>query len=910
MQQKMQSIVFLLLATVLALGANARLFAQNTTAGAFAGTVTDSTGASIPGAMVKVINQGTHKVSTATTGAQGSYAVENLPDGDYTITVTMNGFQQQSFTGVHLDPGQRRGQDVKLAIGNVDSKVTVQADALAVQTESAESGGTISAKEVANLMLNGRNFQQLATLVPGVSSSFGANQEVNSGYLGQTTLIVGGDSSEETTYTIDGVYNMTPTSLININITPSIDAINEFRVLKNSYTARYGFAGSGQILIETKQGTSAFHGSAYEYLRDNSFGVARPYSISGVPATNPALHLNIYGFSFGGPIFIPKVYNTDKSRTFFFTGAEFKTDHYADNLDSRSELTAAQRLGDLSQSHDGITCGTTPNAAAMAAGCTAAAANDHYLICDSYCQTLLTARNLTVATCYGKDASGVTNQLNPACFDAASVYFLNPSNQFLPLPNLPQNNYTAQPNYINTNPERNNQNDTIYRIDHNLTKKQLITVRYMHEEVDDIEPARNYNDPSPTPGAIAYTPAMNALLRWNYNFTQSLINTAALAYTFQKVELLPTGDYMVPAGLFAQTFNNGDNRLPAVNDGSFYSWLGVGAQPNFSRTGDGIFSDDLSWVKGRHVIQLGGLYMWNILRLNSSAFSQGNFTFSGTHTNDPAGDFELGQLASYYQSNVQRQGTFHQHWYELYAQDDFKAFPSLTLSYGVRYSFYSPSTIEGNQVTNFDASDFNQTDAPAITPQGTFVYNSSNQPITASGTAANYLTNGLVTACQNGTPCGFTNPKKDLFAPRVGLSGEPAGDDFGAWRVRHRVYAGWHVRDLEPDQQLAVRVDADLYEYAVLDAGWRCGFGSWAAVAVGSRRHISAGGPAELVADGGERDCSARHSEHHVCREQERSHLLERGGPEFPVYVDVDLFFRVCGFGQQHKSSSAERMAV
>ena len=136
--------------------------------------------------------------------------------------------------------------------------MTVQADTLAVQTESAESGGTISAKEVSNLMLNGRNFQQLATLVPGVSSVNGTNQQVNAGYLGQTDLIIGGASSEETTYTIDGVYNMTPTSLININITPSIDAINELRVLKNAYSAKYGYAGSGQVLIETKQGTSSF----------------------------------------------------------------------------------------------------------------------------------------------------------------------------------------------------------------------------------------------------------------------------------------------------------------------------------------------------------------------------------------------------------------------------------------------------------------------------------------------------------------------------------------------------------------------------------------------------------------------------------------------------------------------------
>jgi len=723
--------------------------AQTTTAGAIAGTVTDSTGAVLPNVQLTITNQGTHQVSTATTTSRGSYSVENLPGGDYTITTSLAGFQESSVSGVHIDPGQRRGQDIKLTIGNVNTKVDVQADAIAVQTESAESGGTISAKEVANLMLNGRNFQQLATIVPGVSSTNGANGQVNSGYLGQTSLIVGGASSEETTYTIDGVYNMTPTSLINVNITPSIDAINEMRVLKNSYTAKYGYAGSGQILIETKQGTSAFHGSGYEYVRSNSFGTARPYAISGVPAPLSSLHLNIYGFSFGGPIFIPKVYNKARNKTFFFVGAEFKTNHYASLLNSRSEFTPAIRAGDLSQSF------------------TATAKS---LTCDSYCQTLLSARGLTQSQCFFADSAGHTTQLRTSCFDSASAFFINPANEFMPLPNQPQNNNTNFANYINANPELDSQNDTIYRIDHNVNDKNLITVRYMHEEVNDIRPARNYNDPSPTPGAIAYTPALNALVRWNYTITPSIINAASIAYTYQKVQLLPTGNYFVPAGTFNQAFNNGDLRLPGVAIGSYWSWLGVGAQPNYSKTGDGIFSDDFTWVHGRHVIQAGGLYMWNILRLNSSAFAQGNFSFSGIHTGDIAADYLLGFLSTYSQSNVQRYGTFNQHWYELYLQDDFKVMPKLTLSYGVRYSFYSPATMQGNDISNFNAPSFVASQAPAVTPGGNFVYNSQNQPLTPSGGIANYLTNGVVTACQNGTPCGFTTPKKDLFSPRLGFA--------------------------------------------------------------------------------------------------------------------------------------------
>lgn len=770
---RMRSTWTILWLVLLLASATLQLRAQNTTAAALTGTVKDSTGAVISGAQITVTNQQTHVAQHTTSSHAGFYNVDNLLNGDYALSVTAPGFTTLTINDIHLDPGQRRGQDAILQAGAVESKVEVQADTVAVQTESPESGGTISAKEVANLMLNGRNFQQLATLVPGVSSVNGTNQQVNAGYLGQTDLIVGGASSEETTYTIDGVYDMTPTSLININITPSIDAISEMRVLKNAYSARYGYAGSGQILIETKAGTSKFHGSGYEFLRSNSLGVAKPYSISGQPVTLNSLHLNIFGFTLGGPIYIPHLYNTHKDKTFFFVGAEWKTNHYASVLNSRSEFTQAIRSGDLSQSHDAATCpaNVVPGSPAALAGCTGSGtAGIHYLTCDSTCQTLLAARNLSPATCFSKDSNGVTNQIATTCFDPASAYFIDPANLFMPLPNIPANNNTQFANYINTSPEVDSQNDTIYRIDHHIGSAHVITVRYMHEEVNDRRPARNFNDPAPNPGATVYTPALNALVRWTYQVTPNISNTAGLAYTYQKVNLNVTGKTNVPSGLFAQAFNNGDTRLPAVTLGGYWTWLGVGSQPNFSKTGDGIFSDDFDWVKGGHVIQLGGLYMWNILRLNSNAFSQGNFGFSGVHTGDTAGDFLLGFLNSYSQSNVQRSGAFHQHWFELYAQDDWKATPRLTLSYGVRYSFYSPSTKEGNDVTDFDPATFSASAAPAVNTKGQFTYNASGQPLTSSGAIANYLTNGIVFACKNGTPCGFTTPRKNLFAPRVGFA--------------------------------------------------------------------------------------------------------------------------------------------
>ncbi|MGA8111299.1 MAG: carboxypeptidase-like regulatory domain-containing protein, partial [Acidobacteriaceae bacterium] len=228
------------------------IHAQNTTSCAITGTVTDTTGAVLPGVEVQVTNQATGVSTVEKTNGDGYYTAEPLPPGDYSISTRKDGFRSVIVRDIHLDPGQRRGTDLKLVVGAVSATVSVEADAVAVQTESAELGGTISEKEVANLMLNGRNFQTLALIVPGVSAASGANALPNygeGGYLGQTEIVVGGTSIEKTTYSLDGLFDMDPNALINVNVVPTIDSISEVRILKDNYSARYGMAGSGQILV-------------------------------------------------------------------------------------------------------------------------------------------------------------------------------------------------------------------------------------------------------------------------------------------------------------------------------------------------------------------------------------------------------------------------------------------------------------------------------------------------------------------------------------------------------------------------------------------------------------------------------------------------------------------------------------
>lgn len=764
MNQGKIPIILRLGVAVLLLSIAAWVHGQNTTSCAIAGTVTDASGAVVPGVQVTVANQATGVSTTKTTNGSGYYTAESLAPGDYTITTHMAGFKSQVVKDIHLDPGQRRGTDLKLAVGDVSSTVQVEADAVAVQTESAELGGTVNAKEVSNLMLNGRNFQTLALIVPGVSAASGANSLPNygeGGYLGQTEIIVGGTSIEKTAYSVDGLFDMDPNALINVNVIPTIDSISEFRILKDNFSARYGMAGAGQILVETKSGGSQFHGSGYEYVRNNYIGTAKPY-VTPPSQGISALHYNIFGYALGGPLMIPHVYNSDRTRkSYFFAGGEWRINHYPAALRTRNMLPQAMRNGDFSASPSD-TFGSATTCPGGLSPC--------LVIQPTAANLLATYRGLNPSTCITPDSTGRYDQINPVCMDPVAVKLMDPKNGLWPLPTP---GLTTGINYINPGTEKDTENDYNYRIDHNLNDNNLLTARWTTEEVNNLRPSRNYNDPSPNPGSTVYSRGMNSMIKWTDTIKPTLINTLQGGETFNKW-LLGVTNYAMPAGAtIAQAYANADpfNRIPdiSINGAGTWAWMGVGAQPNFIHSGVGVASDDLSWTKGSHLLQVGLLYLWTIRHANANAFPMGNFSFSGANAGDSAADFMLGLDATYQQTNEQAAGRFHNRWWEAYLQDDWKLNPRLTLNLGLRWSYYRPTWEEGDTLTNFNANKWVASQAPVISIAGKETLNSSNQPLTSAGTVAN-LTNGLVYAGTGGTPRGFNNPHKDNFGPRIGFA--------------------------------------------------------------------------------------------------------------------------------------------
>ena len=309
--------------------------------GSIRGTVLDSTGASLPDVTVVVTSEATGVAQTVKTSDNGFFSADSLTPGQYSLKGSREGFSPILVEHVQVDPGQVRETSLSLQIGTSTQTVTVTADAVAVETQDSASGGTISAKQVENLMLNGRNFQSMGQLIPGVSSTAGNNQESAGGLTGGTTLIVNGMSIEYSVYTLDGIYNMNTGNLGNINVLPIVDSIDEFRILKDNYSARYGLAGSGQVIVQTKSGGDKYHGSAWDYFRNDALDANNYFTPSG---EKQKLRQNIFGYSLGGPIAIPHLFTAANHKSFFFASNEWRRVTSGSTLQG-SVFDAAQRAG-------------------------------------------------------------------------------------------------------------------------------------------------------------------------------------------------------------------------------------------------------------------------------------------------------------------------------------------------------------------------------------------------------------------------------------------------------------------------------------------------------------------------------------------------------------------------------------
>ncbi|HLK20390.1 MAG TPA: carboxypeptidase regulatory-like domain-containing protein, partial [Bryobacteraceae bacterium] len=696
----------------------ATALAQNS--GSITGTVRDATGAVIPGAEV-VLSDSQKGISLKTSSnSDGSYLVAGLPTGTFNLTVTAKGFKKFEATGIILQVAQKARVDAVMELGQVTSEVTVQGSEVAqVETQSSEMSGVVTGKEISQIVLNGRNFTQLVTLQPGVSNQTGQD-EGTVGVAGNVAMSINGGRTEYNNWEIDGGDNMDNGSNGTLNVYPNIDAIAEVRVLTSNYGAQYGRNASGTIETVTKSGTKSFHGDLFEFLRNDDFNARNFFNTT--PPLVPEYKKNDFGFTIGGPVYIPNHYNRNKDKTFFFYSEEWRREIVPGGTFNQQVPSAAEHQGNFSD-------------VCPAAG------------------TVVSA---------GSKASFPDCPINPA----TSAYFPNNTVPvdvnaqdlltLLPLPNQGQNYYNSAPALPT------HWREELFRVDENFSEKLRMFVRYTHDSWSQIQPTPTWGNGAsfPTVQTNFVGPGVSMVANLTANISPTLLNEFMFSYTTDHIFLNALGPVQRPASMtMTGLFDNGfGGKMPAVGvsgginydqagfslDTGYFPWNN--ANPTFT------YKDQVSKIVGDHNLYMGVYFVAAQKNEQNSPYVQGVLGFDNTSpvsTGNGFADFLTGRIGSYSQTNVQTKYYNRYKIVEPYVQDDWRVTNKLTLNLGLRISLFGTYREKQHQAYNFDPALYNLASAPKIDVDGS-VTGQAGAIIPGSG---NRFT-GLVQCGVNGVPAG------------------------------------------------------------------------------------------------------------------------------------------------------------
>jgi hypothetical protein len=641
-----------------------------TVTGSITGQVTDPSGAVVVGAKVTAENTATSVSTSAETNSSGLYTIRFLPIGTYTVTIEATGFTTQKIAAFKLEINQTAKVDANLKIG-ASSTVVVQEEIHPIlNTTDSSLGNTISATEIANIPLNGRNFSSLTLYQPGSVDTDPTGMTGNNAIERETynngSVSVNGNRAQENNYTIEGAENNEPqNNLIGYN--PAPDAIAEVRVVSANANATYGNANGGQIVTILKSGTNKFHGSLYDFLESqnldaNSWG----NGLTGSPKTKYTQ--NIFGGTIGGPILTNKL--------FFFVDYEGVRYHKAQPLQQTSVLTPAMLAGDFSA----LLSPSLPNGKIQ----------------------LYDTQNAFAA--YTGDQVPV---VNPVAQFLAAHQDIYPAPNRTPLDGLLQDNYVGpQSGYLS-----NNQED--FKVDWTPGNINKINGFYSQGKGGDFTTAII---PVFFPAHNSY-PTKIAGASWVHTFSPAIVNEARFGFTRVRWNNGVPSD---PSGLFGLTGNEkvgipfgtqayvGFSGQSIANNASY---IGTSANPQVFTDNTFNYYDNLTWQRGRHLLSMGGQatrYQQNYLNAGNVGFL-GTFSYSGVYsanlnaTDGPGygpADFVLDRIANDQIASPTGNVGNRQWRVAGYFQDDFKVSARLTLNLGVRYEFDQPWYEQNNKTAN------------------------------------------------------------------------------------------------------------------------------------------------------------------------------------------------------------------
>ena len=733
-----------LLVVIVFLGAAA--WAQDTAS--ITGTVTDSSGAAVPNAQVAVKNAEHGINRSSTSNGSGDFLFASLPIGSYDLTVTAGGFKKYQARGIILRVADKARVNVPLEVGTITTEVIVEgSDVAQVETQTSDLGNTVTGKEISQLELNGRDFTQLVALSPGVTDQSGNDE----GEPGATTVAfsINGGRTEYNNFEIDGGDALDNGSNQTLNVYPSIDAIAEVKVLTSNFGAQYGRNGSGTVEVETKSGTSSFHGDLYEFLRNDDFNATPEFETSV-----PEYKKNDFGFTIGGPVFIPGHYNKNKQKTFFFWSEEWRRELTpASGFFSTTPVpTMAERSGNFSD-----VCAFSPSDCPLE-------------------PTLL--------------PNGQANPLAGQPYPNNQVPIANPTVAnaliaMIPAPNLSSGNlgsgvldeWFATP----TLPMRWRQE--LFRIDQNVGDKVRASFRYIHDSWNEQYPVPLWTDGTsfPTVQTNFNNPGVSMVAHLTANVSPTLLNEFVASYTTDHISTSLTGPWQRPSDFPAVgLYNNGyGGKVPGISiaggiyGGGFAEDPGYVPQGPLNSNPTFTYRDNVTKIVGPHNLQFG-VY---VVDAHKNEIPQptygvnGQMFFNSTSSvssGNAFADLLLGNISTYTQEGAALKMHEAYKIYETFFQDDWHASKRLTLNLGVRFSFMGTYREKNNLAWNFD---------PALYVPGA----SSVDPSTGLVLGNPY--NGWVDCgVTPGVPTGCLKNHWWNPAPRIGFAFDPKGD--GKWAIR------------------------------------------------------------------------------------------------------------------------------
>jgi hypothetical protein len=740
--------------------------------GSIGGTVLDPTGAVVPNAKVTVTNTDRNVVvRTVTTDTAGTYSVPQIPIGNYSVKVDAAGFKTETQTGIVLNVNDDLKINLSLQVGAATDTVEVKAEAVQVELGNATSSTTITGTQVRELELSTRNYEQLVGLMPGVVASSGVDDlyignSSPSGLAATIPFYVNGNRNSGANWTVDGSDNVDRGSNLTLQTFPSVDAISEFKVERSLYTADTGRAGGAQINVVTKSGSTAFHGSAYEFFR-NDVLIANNFSNNAnkvnlvdesspsTPCTTanytacqakvPPLRWNDFGFTLGGPIYIPNHFNRNKNKDFFFYSQEWRK----------------------------IITYTTFQPTIPTQG----------MLQGQFSQPICIAT--TAGTCPA--GSTITTTIPANLINPVSAAYIKDIFGQLPLSSVNTVTGTTAGYF----PQRNlyNSRQEIGRIDHYVSDRFLIYGRFEIDDIPTTEPGGLFTGAVIPNVATTNTnsPGRGASIHFQNTITPTVVNEAGFNYSQSAIN-------STPAGLMSKTkdpdinptepFANQDGVVPELTFTGGSTLVGYGPYNEYNKNFN--WFENLTKIHGRHTLR-AGLTINRYNKTENAANQEGAFGFtsaglqSGTTSFQQSwANFLLGNAASFSMPSMDVIADLWAWQHEAYAQDDFKVNSRLSLSMGVRWSYFGLPSDSHGMLDNFDPALYNRANAPQINPSGGTI---------VAGTGNNYNLNGIIVGGKS-SPFGATvgNDQYHNFAPRLGLAWDPFGTGRTAIRAGYGMF--------------------------------------------------------------------------------------------------------------------------